>query len=221
MGDAEDVSTRWARGLREAADQAYTAASGLHAEPERAPSRWRIEPRAAVAVVVVLLVLGTWAWWGLRPPAVMPLAPAAEPTASPAAWAATPPAMMTVHVSGEVAQPGVVELEAGSRIIDAVELAGGLTGSADPSSVNLARFVADGEQIVVREEGAPDGEGPVNLNSASASRLEDLSGVGPVLAARIVADREANGPFASVEDLGRVSGVGQAILAGLADAATV
>ena len=89
--------------------------------------------------------------------------------------------------------------------------------------LNLARKVTDGEQIRVPREGEEGGtaSGLINVNRADATQLEELPGVGPVLAARIIADREANGPFATLDDLARVPGVGDAILGGLEGVATV
>ncbi len=138
---------------------------------------------------------------------------------------------LTVHVAGNVRRPGVYELPAGSRVIDGVDAAGGLIGDAAPEALNLARPLSDGEQVFVpsREDadrgrtqpagaagGQPGGtSGPssgsvsyVNVNSADSAALETLPGVGPATAQKIIADREANGPFDSVEDLGRVSGIG-------------
>lgn len=123
-----------------------------------------------------------------------------------------------VHVSGAVASPGLVELPEGSRVADAIQAAGGLSEGADGSSVNLARPLADGEQVVVglqasEAEGAPqavaDAPGKVSINSATAEQLEALPGIGPATAQKIVADRKANGPFASIDELTRVSGIGQ------------
>ncbi|WP_165044209.1 ComEA family DNA-binding protein [Adlercreutzia sp. ZJ138] len=147
----------------------------------------------------------------------------------------TQPAFIYVHVSGEVTQPGVIELVEGARVFDAVEAAGGFTENAATSSVNLARVLQDGEQLYVASleeavQGAPGGapstsgggaakrsnpsasaaQGTlVNLNSADVTELESLPGIGEKTAQRIVDDREANGPFASVDDLTRVSGIGE------------
>ena len=134
-----------------------------------------------------------------------------------------PEASVVVDVSGAVEAPGLVTLAVGSRVSDAIEAAGGATADAVLDSLNLARRVADGEQIVVPRAGDAEsaGGGLINLNQADAGELEQLPGVGPVLAARIVADRDANGPFASVDDLGRVPGVGDAIVGALDGVATV
>ncbi len=176
-------------------------------------------------------------------------APAPDPARPPEAGAepAAGDALVVVHVVGQVGRPGVVTLSAGSRVGDALEAAGGPTDRADLAAVNLARPVVDGEQVYVPEPGeeppptaggvAPGASGatggtaagdgtaaghdPVDLNAADASTLQTLPGIGPVLAERIVAWREENGPFASVEELGEVSGIGPAVLDGLRDAARV
>jgi competence protein ComEA len=134
-----------------------------------------------------------------------------------------------VHVVGAVHHPGLYELAAGSRIADAVAAAGGLVAGGAQEGVNLASVAKDGEQIAVptheelKRSGARGGGGavsaaagaqsganaaPVNINTADAAALDTLPGVGPSTAAKIVADREANGPFATPDDLGRVPGIG-------------
>ena len=131
---------------------------------------------------------------------------------------------ITVHVAGEVERPGLVVVAADSRVADAVAAAGGLLVTADASALNLAAPLADGQQVTVRPKGAAsavEAEGGVLLNSASASELEHIPGVGPVLAARIVAYRTEHGPFAVVEDLLSVSGIGEAKLDALRDSVVV
>jgi len=155
---------------------------------------------------------------------------------APAAVAqAGPPAEVVVHVAGKVRRPGVVRLPAGSRVIDAVEAAGGALPRARLATVNLARVLSDGEQVLVgraatapqpettgTDSAAPGASGaPVDLNNASLAELEGLPGVGPVLAARIVAYRDESGPFRSVDQLIEVPGIGPAVLSGLADRARV
>lgn len=141
------------------------------------------------------------------------------------------PASLTVHVVGEVRHPGVYTLAVGSRAIDAIDAAGGLLGDAEQGAVNLAREIADGEQIVVPRQGesaaVPGGAtgvsasgsagGKVNLNSASAEQLDALPGIGPSTAAKIITDRTENGPFKSVDDLMRVPGIGPAKFEALKD----
>lgn len=159
-----------------------------------------------------------------------------EPDASPrGSGAATPHASAAagiyVHVLGAVTRPGLYRLATGSRVVDAVAAAGGLSGSADPGSLNLARPLSDGEQLVVGVQGAapaPSPSGPagaaggkVNLNTADAATLETLPRIGPAMAQRILEWRAANGRFASVEDLLGVTGVGDKTFAGLKDLVTL
>lgn len=141
---------------------------------------------------------------------------------------AAPPVVL-VHVLGAVAEPGLVELGEGARVVDAIAAAGGLTAEADPAGVNLARTVADGEQLVVPVVGAapPAGaagtvanapaDGTVHLNTADVAELDTLPRIGPALAQRIIDWREANGPFTSAEQLLDVAGIGDAVYSGLVD----
>jgi competence protein ComEA len=140
------------------------------------------------------------------------------------------PAELVVHVAGKVRTPGVVRLPPGSRVLDAVDAAGGATQGADLTGLNLARPLTDGEQVLVGVP-APTGAavpetpgaapGPINLNTATSDQLEELPGIGPALAGRILAWRDEHGRFTSVEELQEVSGIGPAILAELADLITV
>jgi competence protein ComEA len=134
------------------------------------------------------------------------------------------PAEIFVHVVGEVQAPGIYQLKSGARLMDAVFAAGGLSKLADQSSVNLARELSDGEQVVVFRTGeAPTASGPnaknsrISLNQSSALELEQLPGVGPALAGRIVDWREANGGFKKKEDLLNISGIGDKLFAGIKD----
>ena len=143
-----------------------------------------------------------------------------------------------VHVGGAVAAPGLYELQTGSRVQQAIDAAGGFTDAAAADALNLARVVTDGEQIIVPEAAsaqpaqgidpsaasanASSGTtGKVNINCATADELQQLNGVGPALAQRIVDDRKANGAFAAIEDLKRVSGIGDKKFASLADSICV
>ena len=143
--------------------------------------------------------------------------------------AETPAITLFVHVSGAVAAPGLYELADGSRVADAVQAAGGFADDADSDSCNLARIIEDGEHIVISRQGEasqPSADtaaqsatqsGRININTATAAQLESLPGIGEATAAKIVSDREANGPFKTVEDLTRVSGIGAKKLEALAD----
>ena len=150
------------------------------------------------------------------------------------------PPTVVVHVDGMVASPGVYQLQGATlRINDAVEAAGGLVEGADTSRLNLAEPISDGEKVhvpavgegdatageaAVSTSGESSGSGPsastdgiVNINTATATELTTLPGVGDATAAEIVRDREANGAFTSVEDLMRVSGIGEKKFAKLKD----
>jgi competence protein ComEA len=132
-----------------------------------------------------------------------------------------------VHIVGEIKTPGMYQLPLGARLVDAVFAAGGLTADADNSSVNLARELSDGEQIVVFKVGEIDeagGSAPgglISINRATAEQLEELPGIGPALSSRIIAYRDANGGFKTKEDLLNVSGIGDSIFAGFTDLITL
>lgn len=140
-----------------------------------------------------------------------------------------PSGELYVHVLGAVAQPGLYVLDLNARLVDALAAAGGTTDEADLAAVNLARTLEDGEQIIVPTVGvatdAPVADAPgddrVDLNSADQEALETLPRIGPALAERIIAWREDNGRFRSVDDLLAVPGIGEKLLAGLRDAVRV
>lgn len=225
---------------------------GRHAarRPGAASLRWRLGPAHLLVVAVVVAAgLGVTAWWVVRSqPEVVdapaPLAPAGAPagdhltvTETPRAVAASPSAegSVTVDVAGKVRQPGIVVLDVGSRVVDAVTAAGGARRGVDLSSVNLARVLVDGEQIVVGTPGSPAGAGPpgaagstagsggvlVNINTASSTDLETLPEVGPVTAQAIVTWREQHGGFSAIEELLEVEGIGDATLAQISPHVTV
>lgn len=122
-----------------------------------------------------------------------------------------------VHVAGEVKKPGMYALSVGSRVEDAIELAGGMTKSAFEQSVNLARMVSDGEQIVVLDKSRVSNGGTdadfISLNSATMEQLESLPGVGPAMAARIIEHRKTIGSFSDLTQLKDVSGIGDKLYA--------
>lgn len=206
---------------------------------------------AALVVLASCACAGLVAlWWTARPvPAVGSAPPlAALSSADPTAMAAPRGAArsegpVVVHVSGAVASEGVIELAAGARVIDAIEAAGGARRRARTDQLNLARVVRDGEQIHVPVTGSPvaasggppvgagtagtaDAAGPavvgtVNLNTATAIELEALPDVGPVLAGRIMAHRDAIGGFTAPEQLLEVEGIGDKTFAALRDLVTM
>jgi competence protein ComEA len=141
-----------------------------------------------------------------------------------------------IHIVGAIKQPGLYVLKSGARVYDAVIAAGGFSAKADQGSINLARILSDGEQILVLgatalqdSNAAISGSGPqvgsgsklVNLNRADQTALESLPGVGPTLAGRMIDWRLANGGFKTKEDLLKVSGIGDKLFRGLKDLITL
>ncbi len=179
--------------------------------------------RIVAGAIALLLALGSGIWFGGRPEEPPPLIV----TRSADEHAGTPAATITVHVSGAVARPGLVDLADGSRVADALAAAGGVLASADLSALNLAAPAGDGTLIVVPRAGTADGPAPaagdgrVRLNLAGVDEMATLPGIGPVLAQRIVDYRDEYGPFDVVEDLLDVPGIGEAKLAMLRDAVVV
>lgn len=177
----------------------------------------------AVLIVVVLVLAGKLLARPERSQALEQPAAASVAVTAPAASVSK----VVVHVVGSVRSPGLYELDEGSRVADAVALAGGPTAKADLAAVNLAAPLLDGTQVLVPRRGAAsaaaaaDGaaspSGPLRLNTATAEQLDALPGVGPVTAAQIVGYREQNGPFRSVDDLDAVPGIGPSRLEQLRD----
>ncbi|HFR3591187.1 ComEA family DNA-binding protein [Streptococcus suis] len=134
------------------------------------------------------------------------------------------PSQLVIDVKGAVAKPGLYTLAAGARVNDAVEAAGGLTSQADPKSINLAQKLSDEAVVYVASKdenisvvasttassamSQEGNESKVNLNTATEADLQTISGIGAKRAADIIAYREANGDFKSVDDLNNVSGIG-------------
>ncbi len=132
---------------------------------------------------------------------------------------------VAVHIGGAVRNPGLYYLDPSSRVADAIQSAGGPTADADLDAINLASRVTDGLKIVVpsrvnkensmvaadsgQSSGTSVSGGKININTASARELEELPGIGEVLAERIVSFRETNGPFKSIEEIKQVSGIGE------------
>lgn len=143
---------------------------------------------------------------------------------------AAAPAALVVHVVGAVRRPGLYRLREGSRIADAVTRAGGATRRADVSLVNLAAPVADGAQVVVPRRapaaggaatpgGADAPAGPLHLNTATLEQLDELPGIGPATAQKILDFRGEHGAFTSVDELDAVPGIGPARLEQLREVA--
>jgi competence protein ComEA len=181
-------------------------------------------------VVLVAVLGGAGLWYARSLPKPVTIAQA-SPGAAVSSVSPSPTLTLIVDVAGEVQQPGVYEFVEGDRVIDAIERAGGQLPKADLSLLNLAAPLTDGIQILVPKAGPPgavvpggtmgSSSGLININSASATELETLSGIGEVLAATIIEYRDQNGPFASVDDLMDVSGIGPATLEEIREQVTV
>lgn len=210
-----------------------------------------IGPQRIVAGCCTAVLLGGIAWFVLKPSPVpidayVPRITTVSATSSPMS-----PAIITVHVAGAVNSPGVYRLPSSARVVDAVASAGGALRSADLESINLAQTITDTEQIYIPVKkvsrprvttaprlrpqrttpttapviiGGSAGAQPtrlINLNTATASELDSLTGVGPSTAKAIIAYRTKKGVFSKVEDVLNVPGIGPAKLAALRDQVTV
>lgn len=171
--------------------------------------------RGLVALIAGLLIIAGWWWWSGRPSAVIAAPDVISEGVAVVGIDPLQSDIVVVHVVGSVRKPGLVELPAGARVADAIEAAGGVRQDKALASVNLARTLIDGEQVILDPDGQPVGGksgGLLSLNQASAAEFEALPGIGPVLAQRIVDWRTTNGSFRSVDDLGEVSGIGDSIM---------
>lgn len=226
---------------------------GRHAARRPLGSGWLGPAQLATVAVVVAVGLAVTCWWLVRgsahPVPDLTAAPASglvsvSPQVAPVDGSggsdpdgATPPASpatVTVDVAGKVRRPGIAVLDAGSRVVDAIKAAGGSRPGVDLTGLNLARVLADGEQVVVGgvppsgaaaeavPSGAPSGPATlVNLNTATETELDTLPDVGPVTAASILQWRDQHGGFTSVDELLEVDGIGEVTLGKLAPYVTV
>ncbi len=191
--------------------------------------------RVLATVAVAAGVLLTWWLLSERPRTSSPDAVSFSDTAASSAADASqsastaPAAELVVDVEGKVKRPGIVTLPAGSRVHEAVAKAGGVRGSVDTSTLNMARVLTDGEQILVgvapaTVAPAAGTDGPtsarISLATATLEQLDTLPGIGPVTAQAILDHRAEHGPFATVGDLLDVKGIGEATLADLRDRVT-
>jgi len=192
--------------------------------------------RVLVTIAVAAGVLLTWWLLSERPRTSSPdpISLSAEATSPPggAASSGAPAAgELVVDVEGKVKHPGIVTLPAGSRVHEAVAKAGGVRGKVDTSTLNMARVLTDGEQILVGVEpvaaapangGSPASGGGtrISLGTATLEQLDTLPGIGPVTAQAILDHRSEHGPFTSVDDLLDVKGIGEATLEDIRDQVT-
>lgn len=204
--------------------------------------RYRERPLATVLAVCSIGSLLALAWWLARPSEPVPIDELIPNVALvPTSLAPTLSEPLVVHVAGAVQSAGVFTLPAGSRVLDAVDAAGGATAEADLHQLNLAAGLSDGTKIRVPKmgeigvsevagaplvsDGSSTGEassaGPVNINLASVAELQTLPGVGPSTAQSIITYRDQYGSFGSADGLLSVAGIGPAKLAGLRESVVV
>ena len=205
---------------------------------ERLSALSRAELVGLVALLAVTLGgAGLWYVRSLPKPVAVASSNGGDQIPAPAADTSASPSLaviLLVDVAGWVRHPGVYEFDEGARVIDAIDAAGGARPGAMLTSLNLAAPLTDGSQILVPKEGAQgsapvasaSGEGAapgglINVNTATATELEELPGVGEVIAQAIVDYRTENGPFTSVDQLLDVSGIGDATLEDIRDLVTV
>ena len=199
---------------------------------ERLSALSRAEIVGLVAVLAVTIGgAGLWYARSLPRPVEVRATTGAPTGAAASGVSPSSGAPLIVDVAGWVRNPGVYTFADGSRVIDAIDAAGGARPGALLQALNLAALLVDGTQILVPREGAagapPVGStgaasgGLVNVNTASATDLEALPGIGEVIAQRIIDHRTANGPFTSVDQLVDVSGIGDAILDSIRELVTV
>ena len=193
-------------------------------------NQWLEQHRILVLSVIGLLILISVIIVGLRwqqPAPIVIEPPAATATSGP----------IQVYISGAVANPDVYSVPSGAIVRDALALAGGPASDADLNTINLAKALHDGDQVYVPHIGevpppavsAPAGDtsqssvpsGPININTATQAELETLPGIGPALATRIIDYRESNGPFASIEAIQNVSGIGPSTFENIKELITV
>jgi competence protein ComEA len=200
---------------------------------ERLAALSRGELVGLVALLAVTLGgAGLWYVRSLPRPVEVAAAPSGGTASAPASASPSPEVVVLVDVAGWVHRPGVYEFTEGARVIDAIDAAGGARSGALLEALNLAAPLTDGTQILVPREGQ-EGVAPapvtggavagglVNVNSAIATELEELPGIGEVIAQRIIDYRTENGPFATVDELLEVSGIGDAILESIRELVTV
>jgi competence protein ComEA len=190
----------------------------------------------ASAAAVVVVVGGAWLLVRTPPPAAeatLPVTSGSVPSSTlavPTTVVAIDASVFVVHVAGAVSAPGVYDVRGPARVIDAIDAAGGPAPEAELDSLNLAAPLVDGQRVYVPVVGEivapasdgsaladPSASGPIDLNTTNAAELEQLPGVGPATATAIIEHRDEHGPFASVDDLTDVRGIGPAKLEAIRD----
>lgn len=201
----------------------------------------QLTPRLRLVLTIAFLVALAGGWWWYNQRSVVAIAPPNDALAdfgleadAPLATPTPTVALIGVDVIGAVQQPGVYFLVSTARVQDAVVAAGGLAPTADREAINLAAHLTDAQQLLIPHIGAArpsvaaapaaasngSTSALININTADATALAALPGIGAAMAERIIEYRVANGPFASVDDLQNVRGIGATLFAKLKDGAT-
>lgn len=190
---------------------------------------WKLDNQSLIAIslIVFISLALAWIWWSAgkyQPAPPPPFNEVFEKAATPVAAATSPTANseIYIHIYGEVLNPGVYSLPFGSRVFHALARAGGQTSNRE-ITINLAQTLNDGDQIFIGEAATiktestnipsnnqVSGSNCLNLNSANATALDTLPGIGPVMSQKIIDWREANGGFKNISDLKKVKGIGEA-----------
>lgn len=196
--------------------------------------------RSVIVIGALALAVAFFFFFSARTSAVTPISlidgagvsainqPANSAVNNPAINSST---LIYIDVAGKVKSPGVYQLPSGSRVIDAIQSAGGVKRGVSTTHINMARKLSDGEQVLVTNQkvtlpSSSSGRkavysGKVSINSATKAQLDSLPGIGPVIAERILVYRKSNGPFAALEDIQKVNGIGAAIYAQISSRITL
>lgn len=178
--------------------------------------------RGLLVIAIGAVILTIFFFLSSQTEAVPLLQDKSSPSANPSSQSSPPSKrVIYVDVAGKVRVPGVYQLPEGSRVIDAITIAGGLKLGVTTTHINLARILIDGEQVLILKEkyvAAPSSSGrrsiftgKVSINSGTKAQFDSLPGIGPVIAQRIIDFRGKNGPFSTVESIKSVAGIGDAI----------
>ena len=178
--------------------------------------------RALIVISLAAIAIATFFFSQTRGEAIEMTAPTPAISLQPSSAATPQNGLIYIHVAGKVMRPGLYTLMKGARVADAISAAGGAKKSEDLSEINLARILSDGEQVYVGTtptQYMPSAKGSkkqrytgiININRASVGELDSLPGIGPVLASRIIEYRKVHGPFATLDELRKVRGIGAAL----------
>ena len=182
------------------------------------PPKTALKPVIRILIVAVLVVAGLW--W-LNRPVELTKVDQVSPTSSFGTDVSNHTNQLLVHVSGEVKSPGVVSLKPGSRVMDAINAAGGFATPTASETLNLAAFVEDGQLIQVGANSSANSDTRINLNTATATELDALPGIGPVMADRILKWRAEHNRFSKVDELQEIEGIGPKLFNRIKDAVRV